>query len=159
VDTDRPHERYRSAPNNSFGVTYRDACDEALRRGDRKVGTEHLFLALLMDPECLEAVQHSLDDARAALEALDQADLLAVGIDARACQAPPLHGLGSHRLPLTPAAKDALKQSTREAGSRHFGPRHLLLALLRHEEPDGVACLLGRLEADRAGVRARLQGA
>lgn len=37
----------RYGPRYNFGATYYDARDEAIRRGDRVIGTEHLVLALL----------------------------------------------------------------------------------------------------------------
>ena len=40
----------RYGPDYNFGATYYDARDEAIRRGDRTIGTEHLVLALLVDP-------------------------------------------------------------------------------------------------------------
>src|SRR6266704_4432517 len=40
----------RYGPQYNFGATYYDARDEAIRRGDRTIGTEHLVLALLIDP-------------------------------------------------------------------------------------------------------------
>ncbi len=159
MDGPSPHESHRSATGYSVGATYLDACREALRRGDRKVGTEHLLLALLMESECLGAVGRSLDDARASLEALDQEAMAAVGVDAKACPAPPLRGRPAERLPLTRAAKDALKAASQEAGKRRFGPRHVLLALTRRDAADAVTLLLARLGVDREAVRAQLRGA
>ena len=40
----------RYGPDYNFGATYYDARNEAIRRGDRTIGTEHLVLALLIDP-------------------------------------------------------------------------------------------------------------
>ena len=72
----------RYGPEYNFGATYYDARDEAVRRGDRTVGTEHLVLALLVDPAspAARALGCDLDSARRALDALDHEALAAVGI-------------------------------------------------------------------------------
>ena len=62
-------------------TTYIDARQEARRRGDHKVGTEHLVLALLMEPPLAAALGVDLQAARAALEALDRDALAAVGVE------------------------------------------------------------------------------
>ena len=53
-----------------FGRIMLDANAEARRRGDRTVGTEHLALALLADPDSMtaRALGVSVADARAAIE-------------------------------------------------------------------------------------------
>jgi hypothetical protein len=62
--------------------TYIDAREEARRRGDRKVGTEHLILGLLREPLLAQALGCDLQTARDALDAIDQDALAAVGIGA-----------------------------------------------------------------------------
>ena len=69
--------------------TYIDAREEARRRGDRKVGTEHLILGLLMEPVVEQALGCDLQTARDALDAMDQDALAAVGIGA-GFSAPPI---------------------------------------------------------------------
>ena len=69
--------------------TYIDAREEARRRGDRKVGTEHLILGLLREPVLAQALGCDLQTARDALDAMDHAALAAVGIGA-AFNAPPI---------------------------------------------------------------------
>ena len=61
------------------------ALEEARLRGDRRIGTEHLLLGLLHDPDSVAARTLGIDLATAqeALDALDRAALAAVGIDAR----------------------------------------------------------------------------
>ena len=56
----------RYGPEYNFGATYYDARDEAVRRGDRTIGTEHLVLALLVDPAspAARALGCDLDSAR-----------------------------------------------------------------------------------------------
>jgi hypothetical protein len=62
--------------------TYIDAREEARRRGDRKVGTEHLILGLLREPVLAQALGCDLQTARDALDAMDHDALAAVGIGA-----------------------------------------------------------------------------
>lgn len=59
--------------------TYIDAREEARRRGDRKVGTEHLILGLLREPVLAQALGCDLRTARDALDAMDHDALAAVG--------------------------------------------------------------------------------
>ncbi len=72
----------RYGPDYNFGATYYDARDEAIRRGDRTIGTEHLVLALLIDPgsPTARALGCDLDSARRALDALDSRALAAIGV-------------------------------------------------------------------------------
>jgi Clp amino terminal domain, pathogenicity island component len=167
-------------------TTYLDARHEARRRGDHKVGTEHLVLALLMEPALAGALGTDLASARAQLETLDRDALGAVGVvlsgpgpfapgpdtpgqaagtlpDADQFagreRRPKLKDVLEGRLPLTPAAKTLLRDSTKEmrrVGGRHVGPQHVLAALLELDPPDPAAELFAGLGVDRAAVRARL---
>ncbi len=149
---------YRSAPNYSLGATFADARDEARRRGDAKIGTEHLLLALLRDPESARFVGCDLEAARAALDALDRDALAAVGLGGLP-DAPPVSGRLAGRLPLTPAAKSTLLRAGRLAARARFQPRHLLLAVVDAQQPDRAAELLTALGIDPASVRARMSSA
>ena len=144
----RPAGQYRDA------VTY--AQEEAHRRGDRRIGTEHLALGLLRLPALAQAAGRDLGQGRAALDALDRRALATVGLDVdlgRPIPARPSTG----RLWLTPAAKTAVRQGLKEAGSRsRVEPRHMLIALLRNEPPDPSADLFGKLGLDLADLRHRL---
>jgi ATP-dependent Clp protease ATP-binding subunit ClpA len=137
------------------------AQEEVQRRGDRRVGTDHLLLGLLHDAHspASESLGVDLQAARAATDALDRAALASVGVDP-----------GGHALPtgitarrharLSSGARAVLEQSlerAREAGSRHIDAGHLLLALLACQRPDRVAELLDALGVDRDAVRDRLQ--
>ncbi len=154
----------RFARSTRTAVT--DAVTEAGRRGDRRVGTEHLLLGLLDDPAGVAAAQLGLDvaGARAALDALDAEALASVGIDVTGFQPPPPARpaprlLGSGRVPFTAAAKDTLGRTVRSATVRKAGriePQDLLLALLDCATPDPAGELLDRFGVDRAAVRARL---
>ena len=152
-----------------------DAGQEARRRGDRKIGTEHLALALLMEPELAGVVGCDLQRARAALEALDREALSAIGIGA-ALDAPPLLPTlplgarpsrptvitlltGGPRL--TPVAKTVVRDSSRgmRRGHAHPGPQHVLARLLELQPPDPAAALFAALGVDRAVVRQRFADA
>lgn len=138
----------------TLGITFRGAQDEARRRGDRSVGTEHLLLALLPDlPSGVVGVD--VTEARTGLDELDRAALRAVGIDL-ASSVPTQGGPHARRLRLTPAAKAAIKASPAVAGGRRrLGAGHLLLALLSRPAPDPATSLLAHLGVDLAAVRAR----
>lgn len=146
------------------------AREEARSRGDRKIGTEHLVLGLLREPEVARALGCDLDSARDALAELDRDALAEVGLDSR-LDAPPiptdesgppprptLRAVLRDRRPLTPAAKEALRSSRRAMrhNDRAGAQRDMLLALLELQPPDPAAALLARLGVDRAAARARL---
>lgn len=150
--------------------TYIDAREEARRRGDRKVGTEHLILGLLREPVLAQALGCDLQTARDALDAMDHDALAAVGIGA-AFNAPPIPidkpiKLSSRaafkaalrdRLPMTPAAKTAMEESYKEIRRGHgVGPQQVLLTVLELEPPDPAAELIAALGVDRAAARQRL---
>jgi hypothetical protein len=150
--------------------TYIDAREEARRRGDRKVGTEHLVLGLLMEPVLAQALGCDLQTARDALDAMDQEALAAVGIGA-AFTAPPIpidepikrpsrptfKDVLRDGLPMTPVAKKALEESYKEIRRRHdAGPQQVLLTVLELQPPDPAAELIAALGIDRAVARQRL---
>lgn len=152
-------ERFDSASRSAVA----GAVDEAATRGDRRVGTEHLLLGLLVAPvgPVADAVGTDLEHARAELVAMDAQALAAVGIDAPELPAVAPGRFGA-RVPFTAAAKDVLAHSVHAAaaeGSRRILPRHLLLALLGRTEPDPAAVLLARLGVDPVLVRQRLADA
>jgi hypothetical protein len=149
--------------------TYIDAREEARRRGDRKVGTEHLILGLLKEPILAHALGCDLQTARDALDAMDHDALAAVGIGA-AFNAPPipidepikrpsrptLKAVLRDRLPMTPAAKRALEESWKERRRGHIPPQKVLLTVLELEPPDPSAELIAALGVDRAAALQRL---
>ena len=149
--------------------TYIDAREEARRRGDRKVGTEHLILGLLREPVLAQALGCDLQTARDALDAMDHEALTAVGIGA-AFSAPPipieepikrpsrptLKAVLRDRLPMTPAAKTALEKSYKEIRRGPLFPQQVLLTVLELEPPDPAAELIAALGVDRAAARQRL---
>jgi Clp amino terminal domain, pathogenicity island component len=78
--------RWRTRDGQQAGLKLRtllaDAGAEVARRGERRIGTDHLLLALLHDPGSPAAVALgvSLDEARAVADRLDLAALAAIGL-------------------------------------------------------------------------------
>jgi ATP-dependent Clp protease ATP-binding subunit ClpA len=147
--------------NAKFGLghVYLDASAEAKRRGDRRVSTEHILLAMLVNPHARTARALGVDlaTARAALQRLDREALAAVGIDV-SYEGPVFPGREKERLPLTPAAKATFAG----LGGAARGERlsiNVLLALLETTGPDPAAELLDALSVDRSHVRRQLQSA
>ncbi|TCO59572.1 Clp protease N-terminal domain-containing protein [Actinocrispum wychmicini] len=136
------------------------AMAEARRRGDRRLGTEHLLLGLLheRDSAAIQALGVDLDAARTGLDALDRAALVAIGIDVGDL---PFTGhiASGKRPPLTSAARAVLLHAikpTPRSKARHPTAEHLLLALLAGHQPDPAADLLAQLDIDLDAVRNRL---
>ena len=159
-------------------ATYVYAREEARRRGDRRVGTEHVVLGLLREPEIAQVLGCDLGAAREALDAMDCDALVAVGIDTP-LGAPPVptrepalggrrsaaqpEGVLTDRLPMTPVAKQVLEQSGKDGRHRRpvdrWSRERVLIALLSLAPPDPAAVLLDALEVDRAAVGAHLSEA
>jgi ATP-dependent Clp protease ATP-binding subunit ClpC len=107
----------------------RNAQEEARRLDHDHIGTEHLLLGLLTEPEgvgakALSALGLSLDQARA-----DVVRIVGMGKGT-----PPGH------IPFTPRSKKVLELSLREALKLHhnyIGTEHIVLGLLR--EGEGLA--------------------
>ena len=141
-----------------LGRVYLHATAEARRRGDRRIGSDHIALALLADPESVTARALGVDlaAARVAVQALDRAALAAVGIQAD-CVEPVVTGWRNERLPLSPAAKALFTGLRTRARGEPLGIQHVLLALLDRPRPDPAAELLDALGVNRAEVRRRLR--
>jgi len=154
-------------------ATYVYAREEARRRGDRRVGSEHVVLGLLREHDVAQVLGCDLGAAREALDAMDRDALVAIGID-RPLDAPPVPtrepALGGRRtslktvmadhLPMTPVAKRVLEQSGKDGRHRRpvdrWSREQVLIALLSLAPPDPAAALLDALDVDRAAVGARL---
>ena len=147
---------------------YMHAGEEARRRGDRRTGTDHLLLGLLEDPSIEGVLGVSLQQARQALESLDQEALGALGmgpgIDAPALPMRPVPKrptfravMGRDRLRMTPAAKkvleDAVKPNRRKT---QVTSQQVLAQILTLQPPDPAAVLLGSLGVNTLEVRRRL---
>jgi len=139
------------------------AAEEARRRGDRRLGTDHLLLGLLHDADSpvAQALGIDLESARTAADTLDREALAAVGVNVAHLGESPNRVFARRLLPLTSGARSVLKQTlleTRTSRTKNIETRHFLLALLDRERPDPAAELLDSLGVDRLQVRSRLQG-
>ena len=139
------------------------ATGEARRRGDRRLGTDHLLLGLLHDEDspAAKALGVSLAGARAASDALDRAALAAVGVQVRTLGEGPPASFGRRRPPLTSGARAVFKRAIDEARPSRSGridTTCFLLALLSRQRPDPAAELLDALGVDPAAARKRLGG-
>ena len=131
--------------------TVRMAVAEAGRRGDRRVGTDHLLIGVLQDPAVAQAVGADAEAARRVADQLDRAALAAIGFDA-APLGPLAPAVGTARLPFTPGAKAVLARALAlvAAGrARRIESAHLLAALLERAAPDPAAEILAGLGIDR----------
>jgi ATP-dependent Clp protease ATP-binding subunit ClpA len=150
---------------------YLQAGEEARRRGDRRVGTDHLLLALLEAPSIEAVLGVNLQQARQALESLDHEALGALGLGpGTGADAPPLPMRAVPKKPrirdvakkdrfrMTPAAKKVLEEAYKPKGHRKLqvtGPE-VLAQILALEPPDPAAVLLGALGVNKSEVRRRL---
>jgi hypothetical protein len=129
--------------------------DEAIRRGERVISTEHILLALLVDPAspAAQAIGVDVEVARAALDTLDGQAMAAVGVRPTITAGPfsvPAHG----KLRLTPAAKAIFTSIPRVSKDRRDGLGTVLAALLRLPRPDPAAELFTALAVDADAVTA-----
>ena len=144
------------------------ASEEARRRGDRRYGTDHILLALFEDPSIDDVLGVSLQQARQALESLDQEALSALGLEFGAdAPALPMRAVPKKprirdvaqkdRLRITPAAKkvleDAVKPNRRKT---QVTAQQVLAQILILQSPDPAAALLGALGVNTSEVRRRL---
>ena len=74
---------FATKQNTGMGRVVLDATEEARRRGDRRIGSDHLLLALLKDDDSVtaRALGVDLSTARGALVELDRQALASVGAD------------------------------------------------------------------------------
>jgi ATP-dependent Clp protease ATP-binding subunit ClpA len=143
-----------------------DAVAEAERRGDHRVGTQHLLLGVAgqRGTRAAGALGADLATARTALDDLDRAALASIGIDVPADEPvgePGRGRRGGHR-PFTAGAKAVLSRALVEAAltrSRSLEVDHLLLALVDAQPPDPVLDLMHRLGVSPVVVRERLRPA
>ena len=146
---------------------YLRASEEARRRGDRRTGTDHLLLALLEDRSIEAVLGVSLQQARDALESLDQEALGALGLGP-GTDAPPLpmravpkkptirDVMKKDRLRMTPAAKRVLEVAVKPNRRKtHVTVQQVLAQILNLQPPDPAAALLGALDVNTSEVRRR----
>ena len=147
---------------------YLQASEEARRRGDRRTGTDHLLLALLEDPSIEVLLGASLEQARQALQSLDDEALGALGLGS-GTDAPPLPMRAVPKKPtirvvvqkdrprLTPAAKKVLQAAVKPNRRKtQVTAQQVLAQILTLQRPDPAAVLLGALGVNMSEVRRRL---
>lgn len=148
-------------------TTYIHAREEARRRGDRRVGTEHLLLGLLHDPDIAGVVGTGVQAGQDVLDSLDRAAIASVGIG-RLPDVPPLpvrniparptlKAVIKDRLPMIPAAKLALQDAAKPMRRGHrITAEQVLLRILDLEPSDPAALLLAGLNIDETELRRRI---
>jgi hypothetical protein len=147
---------------------YMRATEEARRRGDRRTGTDHVLLGLLEDPSIEVTLGVRLQQARQALESLDQEALGALGIGS-GTDAPPLPMravpkkptiravMEKDRLRMSPAAKKVLEEAVKPMRRKtQVTAQQVLAQILTLQPPDPAAVLLGALGVNTSEVRRRL---
>lgn len=135
------------------------ALEEAKRRGDTRLGTDHLLLGALHDPRGRVLVGADVADARSAMDRLDMAALAAVGIDT---DVPFAASRRASRPRWSVGAQHVLRESVRDAKLRRVKTIDLdsvLGALLDRPVPDSVHELLAEMDVDEDVVRTRLTAA
>jgi hypothetical protein len=145
---------------------YMRASEEARRRGDRRTGTDHVLLGLLEDPSIEVVLGVSLQQARQALESLDEEALGALGLGP-GTDAPPLsmravpkkptiRAVLKNRLRLTPAAKKVLEEAVKPVRRKTQVTAQMVLAqILALQPPDPAVALLDALAVNASDVRRR----
>jgi hypothetical protein len=128
---------------------YLRASEEARRRGDRRVGTDHIVLALLENPS-IEAV---LGEALAALGLGSGADAPALPMRA-VPKKPTIRDIAQKdRLRMAPAAKRVLEEASKPNRRRlQVTAQQVLAQILALQPPDPAAVLLGALGVNTSEV-------
>ncbi|WP_194813334.1 Clp protease N-terminal domain-containing protein [Nocardia sp. XZ_19_385] len=154
----------RIAKSTRLGAVLDAALREAAEQGSTRVGTDHLLLGLLSEPESVpaHALAVSREQARTALDVLDHTALaaLGLGLDLHGIEASNLRSRRIHlgRNSFSSNAWAALGVAVDATGikTRHQAPNHLLRALLSLQPPDPVNQLLTELDIDCAATLDRL---
>ena len=149
-------------------AVYLRAGEEARRRGDRRVGTDHILLALFEDPSVEVVLGVSLQQAREALESLDREALGALGLGSGTDAPPlPMHAvpkkptirdvMKKDRLRMTPAAKKVLEEAVKPNRRKsQVTAQQVLAQIVTLQPPDPAAVLLGALGVNTSELRRRL---
>jgi ATP-dependent Clp protease ATP-binding subunit ClpA len=144
---------------------YIRASEEARRRGDRRIGTDHILLALFEEPSIKFVLGVDLQQARQALESLDHEALGALGLrpgtDAptlpmRAVpKKPTIRGvMNRDRLRMTPAAKKVLEEAVKPLHRKtQVTAQQVMAQILTLQPPDPAAVLLGALGVKTSEVQ------
>ena len=147
----------RMIAKSPFAAVVTAALEESRRRGDRRLGTEHLVLGLLHDPDSARTLGTGLAEARAALDRLDRAALAALGIEVEGLR-PPEVPVRRGKLTLgalTSGARAVVDEAIRGT-PRPRDPAQLLRVLVKLTPPDPAADLLVELGVTAEAVRRRL---
>jgi len=144
------------------------ASEEARRRGDRRIGTDHILLALFEDPSIEVVLGVNLQRTRQELESLDREALGTLGLGSGA-DAPPLPMRAmpkkprfrdvakKDRLRMAPAAKKVLEAAVKPNRRKTYVTAQQVLAqILTLQPPDPAAALLSALGVNTSEVRHRL---
>ena len=126
-----------------------------------------MLLALLEDRSIEVVLGASLQQARQALESLDQEALAALGMGSgtdapelpmRAVpKKPTIRAVLKDRIRMTPAAKKVLEEASKPNRRRlYLTAQQVLAQILTLQPPDPAAVLLGALGVNTAEVRRRL---
>lgn len=144
------------------------AGEEARCRGDRRTGTDHILLALLHEPSIEVMLGVSLQQARQALESLDQEALAALGLEDLTRVPPlPIRAVAKKprirdvaqkdRLRMAPAAKKVLEEASKPNRRKlQVTAQQLLAQILTLQPPDSAAVLIETLGVDTTEVQRRL---
>ncbi|PYI64149.1 hypothetical protein CVV68_22635 [Arthrobacter livingstonensis] len=147
----------RFAPSARETVT--SAVHEAQIRGDRRIGTDHLFIGMLHDQEIVDALGVTLRHALDVDADLDSTALRAIGLNisgaASAWSTPPRMS----RTAFSTGAKNVMRSALATAVASHSGTikvHHIAVALLRLKAPDPAAALAAGLGIDATEAIAKL---
>ncbi|KMS66757.1 Clp protease [Streptomyces viridochromogenes] len=147
LDPSQGFSRYTQRARNVVVVSQ----NEAKTAGNDQISTEHLLLGLLADADSIGA--KAITAQGVTLDAVREAATAA--LPPRAEDVPAL-------IPFDSNAKKALELTFREAlrlGHNYIGTEHILLALLEHENGQGVLSGLGIEKAAVEGYVTELLGA
>ena len=145
--------------SSPFRDCMEQALDEAKRRGDTRLGTDHLLLGVLHDPRAIGLLGADLADARSAMDRLDVAALAAVGVDSDVTLTASRRG---SRPRWSVGAQHVLRESVRDAKLRRvkaIGVDSVLRSLLGRPAPDPAQDLLAEMGIDADALRTRLDAA
>jgi len=135
------------------------AVEEAERRGDTSVGTEHLLVGVVSSAAPgSDVIGASVDTLRESWAAMDQAALAATGVGTDLPMDPVPTRRRGH-LPFTGGAKQVLEDTLREAigmGSRRLEPEHIVIALTLRPPRDPAIRLLERAGLSPDAIRTDL---
>ncbi len=135
------------------------AVEEAERRGDTSVGTDHLLIGVIAAaPPGSDLIGASVETLREAWADIDEAALAATGVDADLPMDPVPNRRRAH-LPFTGGAKQVLEDTLREAvgmGSRRLEPEHIVIALTLRPPRDPAIRLLERAGLSPDAIRTDL---